>query len=129
MILIANPCRNAGSTPLNWRNAMKLRRATVFLVAGLAAACAQEAAEQATAEPAAEMSADETALEQLRADYVTHYNLHHAPMVAEMFTDSAYFLAADGSVQEGRAAVQASLEAAMAGLPTLSLTTGETLVL
>jgi len=38
--------------------------------------------------------------------------------VAGFFADSAVFLGADGSVQEGRESIQAELTAAMAGSPT-----------
>lgn len=105
---------------------MNLRLSSLILLAGLAYGCAQEAPEQeAMAEPTAEMSADEAAIEQVRADYVTHYNMHHADMVAAMFTDSAVFLSADRTVQEGREAIEASLTSAMAASPTLDLTTGD----
>jgi uncharacterized protein (TIGR02246 family) len=94
------------------------------------AACAAETGEQEAA-VASEMTtaADEAALEQLRADYVTHYNMHHASVVADMFTDSAFALWADGSVAEGKPELLASLEADMAGTPTLDLTTGDIMVL
>ena len=98
--------------------------------AAMVAACAVESGEQEAA-VASEMStaADEAALEQLRADYVTHYNMHHAPVVADMFTDSAFALWANGSVAEGKPEVLASLEADMAGTPTLDLSTGDVMVL
>ncbi len=108
---------------------MKLRL-PVILMAGLALACAGDTGETAddTAEMAA-MAADEAAIEQIRADYVTHYNMHHASMVADMFSDSAVFLAADGAVDMGKAAIMAGLEADMAGTPNLSINTAETMVL
>jgi uncharacterized protein (TIGR02246 family) len=108
---------------------MIFRAGSLLLIAGLAASCAPAADEEAAAEPAAEMSADEAALEQLRADYVTHYNLHHADMVAALFTDSAVFLAADNTMQEGREAIQAALAEDFAGSPELNLATGGTMVM
>lgn len=93
------------------------------------AACAPEAAEQeAAAASETSTAVDEAALEQVRADYVTHYNMHHASVVADMFTDSAFALWADGSVAEGKPEVLTSLEADMAGKPTLDLTTGDMMV-
>ncbi|MCI0436236.1 MAG: SgcJ/EcaC family oxidoreductase [Gemmatimonadetes bacterium] len=109
---------------------MKLRLPVVLVAGALALACAGETGEQAseTAEMAT-MAADEAAIDQIRTDYLTHYNMHHAPMVADMFADSAVFLGADGTVAEGKAAILANLEADMAGSPTLSLTPSETQVL
>jgi uncharacterized protein (TIGR02246 family) len=114
---------------------MKSRYLAVFSIALLAAACAgeasQEGAEAASEAAASEMSEsmgdDEAAIEQIRADYVEHYNMHHAPVVAELYDDSATWLSADGSVQEGKAAILASLEEAMGNTPTLSLSSRETM--
>lgn len=106
-------------------------RYPILLLAGLfVAACAETQPEDADAASAqvADASADEAALEQLRADYVTHYNAHHPAVVAGMFTDSAFGLWADGQVTMGKPAIQAALEADMAGSPTLSLETGDVMV-
>lgn len=110
---------------------MRLRHIFAFTAAGLLAACAPQDAEEAAepmAEPAAEMSADEAANDQLRADYVTHYNMHHADMVADLFTDSAVFMSADQSINEGRAAIEAALTEQMAGSPTVDITGAGTMV-
>lgn len=114
---------------------MKSRYLAVFSIALLAAGCAgdasQEGAEAASEAAASEMSesmsADEAAIDQIRTDYVQHYNMHHAPVVAELYTDSATWLSADGEVYEGRPAIQASLEEAMAMTPTLTLNSRETM--
>jgi uncharacterized protein (TIGR02246 family) len=74
-------------------------------------------------------SADTAALEKIRADYVSHYNMAHAPIVAEFFSDSAIYLGADGSIDEGKAGILAGLETAMAAKPTLGLATDETIIL
>jgi uncharacterized protein (TIGR02246 family) len=111
---------------------MKPRILPLLCVALFTVSCGGEATEDMSADAATEAagdamaetpSADEAALEQLRADYVQHYNMHHASVVADMYTDSAVWLSADGAVHEGKAAILASLEQAMAGTPTLSLTT------
>jgi uncharacterized protein (TIGR02246 family) len=106
---------------------MIARLSAVFGAALLISGCAAE--QEADAVPATpDTSADEAAIEQIRADYVTHYNLHHASVVADLFQDSAVALWADGTVSQGRAAILADLEADMAGTPNLTLTTAETMV-
>ena len=109
---------------------MKLNLPALLMAGALVFACGGDTGEEGaeTAEMAA-MAADEAAIEQIRADYVTHYNMHHAPIVADMFSDSAVFLGAEGSVEMGKAAILAGLEVDMAGSPTLSLTTAETRVM
>jgi uncharacterized protein (TIGR02246 family) len=93
----------------------------------LVCACAGE--EEADAVPATpDTSADEAAIEQIRADYETHYNLHHASVVADLYEDSAFALLADGVVHEGKAAILAGLEEDMAGAPNLTLTSGGSMV-
>jgi uncharacterized protein (TIGR02246 family) len=109
---------------------MTARFLTLFASALLATACAdadQEDPDAATP-PAAEVTAEEAALEQLRADYMSHYNLHHPDVVAGMFTDSAFALWADGTVSMSRAQVQSNLEADMASSPTLDLQTDDVMV-
>jgi ketosteroid isomerase-like protein len=106
---------------------MRTRSAVTLLAFIFVAACA---APDDGSESAAEMAAspDEAALEQLRADYVEHYNLHHAPVVADLYADSAFALFADGAIHMDKAAIAADLEADMAMSPTLSLNTAETMV-
>lgn len=110
-------------------------RLGLFLLAGaLVAGCAPGADEEADAVPAtatteSATAADEAALEQIRADYVTHYNMQHADVVAGMYTDSAFALWSDGAVTMGRPAVQTYLQENVATSPTLNLTTGGTMVL
>lgn len=114
---------------------MKLRHAWLFVVIVAIAACGGAAEEPAadTAAPAAEAApADEpddaAILDDLTEYFVTHYNLHHADMVAELYAEDAVFLSADGSVQEGRAAIQAAMEQGMAGDPTLALDVAERII-
>jgi ketosteroid isomerase-like protein len=90
----------------------------------LAAACGGEEAEVPEVSAA---SADTAALAKIREDYVSHYNMAHAPIVAEFFSDSAIYLGADGSIDEGKAEILAGLEAGMAAKPTLGLATEETI--
>jgi len=104
---------------------MKVRFPVVAITGLLALACAPETDEQTTADTVpAETPAptgDEAALDQLAADYETHYNMHHASVVADMFTDSAVALYANGSDGMGKAAILAGLEAEMAASPTLTV--------
>ena len=107
------------------------RRITPLLLVGLTLiACSSDANEQATSNAAevAAPSPEEAAIEQVRAAYVEHYNLHHPAEVAKLYGDSAFVLGADMIVLEGRAEVQKSLETALAASPTLSLTTRNTMV-
>lgn len=104
---------------------MKLRLPLLLLLgSALAAACGGEAADPPEVSAA---SADTAALEKIREDYVGHYNMHHASVVADFYSDSAIYLGADGSVDQGKAAILAGLEGGMAGKPTLGLATEETI--
>ena len=104
---------------------MKIRLPVVAIAGLFALACAPETDEQTTADTIpAETPApagEEAALDQLAADYVAHYNQHHASIVADMFTDSAIALYANGSDAHGKPAILAGLEAEMAGSPTLTV--------
>jgi uncharacterized protein (TIGR02246 family) len=97
----------------------------LLAMAVLVVACGGEGAEQAAGDAAMEAAptaaGDEAAIDALRSSFVEHYNLHHASVVADLYADSAVFLAADGSVQEGKAAILAALEQQMAGSPTIEL--------
>jgi uncharacterized protein (TIGR02246 family) len=106
---------------------MKLRRSVVLTLAGVLAACSGETGDQGMAQSAAEVT-PEAALEDIRAQYVEHYNMHHPDVVAGFYTDSAVWLAADGNVLNGKAAITAALQAAMGASPTLDLASSETMV-
>lgn len=73
-------------------------------------------------------AADQAAIAKLHEDYATHFNAHHASVVADLMSDSAVALMADGSVDMGRAAILAGLEETMAASPTLTLRPAETRV-
>lgn len=105
---------------------MTSRIAVTLFSLSIVAACGggPDADASATAETTA-AAGDEAAIEQIRADYVTHYNLHHASVVADLFSDSAIALFADGGVHMGKPAIAAELEADMAASPTISLTSAE----
>lgn len=113
---------------------MLVRLSPLLLAGVLAAGCAPDADEQAEA-PAAEATAesataaDEAAIEQISADYVTHYNMQHADVVANLYADSAFALFADGANRMNRAEVLEDLQADVAGAPTLDLTTGDVMVM
>jgi uncharacterized protein (TIGR02246 family) len=98
----------------------------MLLGSALAVACGGEQADLPEISAAA---ADTAALEKIRADYVSHYNMAHPPIVAEFFSDSAIFLGADGSIDEGKAEILAGLEAGMAAKPALGLATEETIIM
>lgn len=111
-----------------------LKLAPLMVLALVSAACGSgepdDAPETVPAADSAQMTAqsDEAAIDALRQDWVTHYNLHHADMVAEFYSDSAWILNADQSVDQGRAAVEASLAEAMAANPTATVSSGEVMV-
>lgn len=69
------------------------------------------------------------AVAQLRASYVEHYNMGHADVVAELFTEDAVAVFADGARADGRPAIQRALEAELAGSPRLGVTSEEMQVL
>lgn len=65
---------------------------------------------------------DRAGLEAVREYYETHYNMHHPEMVAETFVaEEGGAMWADGTIADGREGVLASLQANMAGSPTLDL--------
>ncbi len=113
---------------------MRSRRSLALLAGLLVAACGGDAGESTAgggeaAPQAASTAEDEGALVALAEYYETHYNMHHASMVAETFQEEeSGFLTADGMVLQGRAAIQARLEADMAGSPTLSVETDDQMV-
>jgi uncharacterized protein (TIGR02246 family) len=106
---------------------MKLRNMWIVLAVVAVAACGGAAEEPATdsaaaAAVAAEAPTDDgAAIRALVDDLVVHYNLHHASMVADFYTDDAVVLAANGSVLMSREGRVASLESDMAGDPTLGV--------
>lgn len=65
---------------------------------------------------------DNGTLKELVAAYTQHYNLGHAPVVAGLYTDSAYSAFGDAPAKQGRAAIEAYLTEQMAqGSPQLTL--------
>jgi uncharacterized protein (TIGR02246 family) len=110
---------------------MKLRLLlAVFVVVGLAACgggADTETAAPAPAETAAPMD-DDAALEERTEYFVTHYNMHHPSMVAELYADDAVVLEADGSVHDGKDAILAAMEADVASSPTLTVDTAERII-
>lgn len=114
---------------------MKSRFPLILCLFVFAAACAGDS-ESGGMEDAADAAAGMTdadaaamaAIEEIRAGYVQHYNLHHPSMVADYYGEDALVLAADGSVNDGRDAIEAGLEAAMAANPTLDIQSQEEMV-
>lgn len=92
-----------------------------LVVAGLAVAACAPAEEPV--EESAEMAMPEGAdiLADLRSQYVEHYNMGHADMVAALYTEDAVVLDADGTPGTGRDAVRAELAASMPMSPTLEI--------
>lgn len=73
--------------------------------------------------------ADRAGLDAVGDYYETHFNMHHASMVAETFdTEESGGMFADGTIAPGPEAVLARLEAQMAGTPTLDLNTTDYMV-
>ena len=115
---------------------MKIRFPLFLLLSLFVAACsggADDSGAMAEGDEApAEMSAEEAtvaALEEIRAGYMQHYNLLDASAVADFYADEAVVLLADGSIADGREAIEASLETAMGVNPTLGLNTDDVIVL
>ena len=107
---------------------MKIRIVAPVILTLFLVSCGGDVGE-ADAPAAAEMSPDEQALAELREAWAQHYNLHHASMVADYYAEDAVALGADGSVSEGRDAIEAALETQMEGSPTVTLPPpGETMV-
>jgi uncharacterized protein (TIGR02246 family) len=94
----------------------------------LAAGCAKDKPADQAAVPANDEAAALAAIDKIHADYVTHFNLHHASAVADLHTDSAGFFGADGSNDMGKAAILKGLEETLAAKPTVTLTPAETKV-
>lgn len=117
---------------------MIFRRTAPAILAGLALAACSAGESDATPEamPGSEdtsaaqptASAEAQAIDALREEWVTHYNLHHPDMVADFYAEDAVVLAADQGVHEGKEAIAAWLTGTMENEPTATITTGETMV-
>lgn len=113
---------------------MKSRCYFVFLTLMLVPACYGDASESAGGggDEAAQAEApadDQAALMALAEYYVTHYNMHHASMIADLYVDDGIGLMANGATLFGRDAILANLEADMEGSPTIDITPSEFMVL
>ena len=108
---------------------MKLRLILALFAVVLIAACAGDAADEAPApEAAAEPMNDAAAIQALTEEWVAHYNMHHASVVAGYHIEETVTLLANGSVNEGLEAVTAALEAEMADSPTLTVNPADTII-
>lgn len=103
---------------------MKIRNLLVMLLAGtFVTACAAEddaATEEAVVEAPA-VSEDQAAVEAIAANYQEHFNMGHADVVAALYHDDAAGLFGDGSVNLGRAEIQAALEGSMPAFSNLAI--------
>ena len=108
---------------------MRVRLAPVLVLLLIVTACAPAAAPDPEPAVDAGPTDDEAAVDAVRAAYVEHYNLGHADMVADLYTEDALTLFADGGVSMGREAIQAALEAALTGGPTASIESGGIVVM
>jgi len=110
---------------------MFLRRATVFVLAGVFAACSGDQgnqAEEGMAEHAMETTTPEQALKNVAASYAEHTNMGHPDVVAAMYADSAVVLAADGTIAQGKAQILAWIQRDAAGSPNLTINPTEEMV-
>lgn len=111
---------------------MKSRLPLYLFLGVFTVACSGDAGARAeNAEPAMEIDADPAAtaaLEDMRAGFVQHYNLHHASMAADYYVEDGLTLLANGTVNVGREAITANLEAVMALNPTLAVENHEQMV-
>jgi uncharacterized protein (TIGR02246 family) len=102
---------------------MKYRILVSTLLGFGLAACAPEAAEETATEDAATQTyASADVLAEVRSQYVEHYNLGHAPAVADLYTEDAVYMPAGASFSMGREAIAGILEASIAGSPTIQIT-------
>ena len=85
-----------------------------IVTAGLLVACAGDKPADKAPDPAAEETAAQAAIAKLHTDYTTHFNLHHASAVADLYADSSGYFGADGSIDQGKPAIQKGLEETMA---------------
>jgi ketosteroid isomerase-like protein len=107
---------------------MTARLSKLLLAALFLTACADGAREESAETAAAsEVSPDEAAIDQIRTDYIAHYNQAHPQIVAAFFTDSAFGLWADGAIRMGKPAIEAGLQEDLGTppTPTLDLQNGE----
>ncbi len=119
---------------------MKLRTFLALFAVVAFAACGGAAEEPATETAAAPeeapmvgggdaTGADDAALiAALGDDFVLHYNLLHASMVNDYYTDEGVVLAANGSILMGAEARLAYMEAEMEASPTLAVETADVMV-
>ena len=98
----------------------------ITLATGLFAAACTGDKPAVPASQAPDAAADQAAIDKIHADYITHFNLHHASAVADLHSDSAGFFGADGSADMGKAAIMKGLEETLAAKPTLTLTSAAT---
>lgn len=73
------------------------------------------------AEPMAEAPEDEGTMGEVVDYFMTHWNMGHADMVAELYTEDAVVSFSDGPILRGRSAVQASLDAGRSGDATITI--------
>jgi uncharacterized protein (TIGR02246 family) len=107
---------------------MFVRRATVFVLAGVFAACSGESgnqAEQGMAEHATETVTPEQSLRNLSANYMEAANAHNSEMVAGLYEDSAVVLSADGTIAQGRDQILAMEQAGAETPANLTITPAE----
>ena len=110
---------------------MKNRILTPLLAAMTIGACGGDYADgtdagDAPAAPA--MSADEQALAANAEYWVTHYNMGHPGMVASLYADESFFLAANGQLSQGPAGIEEALGENAAASPQIEVTPGDDMV-
>ena len=108
---------------------MNIRSISALFVALLIGACSGDTEEAAEASAIPEMSPDEMALDQLRVDWATHYNMGHASVVAGYYVDEAWSMTADLTNLLSRDAIEADMAAIMeAASPQIELPQGEIMI-
>jgi ketosteroid isomerase-like protein len=93
------------------------------LAMGMLAGCQPraETAQQAEARMNAESAAAKTVLDSLNAEFVTHFNLGHAEVVAGFYTEQAHMMPPNAPTAVGREAIQHVLELFIGMKPVLTL--------
>ncbi len=73
---------------------------------------------------------DATVIAEMTDYFETHYNMHHASMIADLYAEDAGFMAASGQVLEGREAIVAYFQQGMDEIsPQISVDQAEQMVL
>lgn len=107
---------------------MKISTLTPLLAAMMIGACGGDSADTPDASSMPAMSADEQAIAEVAEYWVTHYNMGHPGMVASVYADESWFLAANGRLSEGPAGHEEALGENADASPQIAITPGDEMI-